>query len=71
MRGYNRSRSLKERRKKLIIQKLMGLGFLVMSVLLLLIALHGKTVEDRDCTVLLFTFPMALYLIFTGSVIIN
>lgn len=63
-------KAIRERQRKLLIQKLMGIGFLVLSVFVMLLAMSGQTVEERDCTAILFTLPMALCLIFSRSVLI-
>lgn len=63
-------RAAKERRRKLVIQKLMGLGILALCVILLLWAMEGQTPEEQDCTALVLLVPMALCLIFSRSVLI-
>lgn len=57
--------------KRLIIrQKLFGILFLIISAFIIFMASTGVTVEDRDCTPILFTIPLGLYLIFTKHVVI-
>lgn len=65
---YGRSqRDCRQRRKskgyyqKLIIQKLMGL---------VLLAICGLAVEDRDCTAVVLFAPMAFYLLFAREIVI-
>lgn len=70
MSGYNRKRAIRVRRKKMFIQKLIGLCLLAVSILVLLVALQGQTVEERDCTTLFLTVPLSLCLIFSRSIII-
>lgn len=60
----------KERRKKLIIQRLMGLGLLVICVLYVWIASTGKSPEERDCTALLLIAPVAIGMIFSRNILI-
>lgn len=74
---YGRSqRDCRQRRKskgyyqKLIVQKLMGLVLLAMCGLIVLMAYHGQTVEDRDCTAVVLFAPMAFYLLFAKEIVI-
>lgn len=74
---YGRSqRDCRQRRKskgyyqKLIIQKLMGLVLLAICGLVVLMAYHGQTVEDRDCTAVVLFAPMAFYLLFAREIVI-
>lgn len=57
-------------RRKLIIQKLYGLGFIAISVMILLLASTGISFEDRDATAVLFTAPLGIYLLFTRKIAI-
>lgn len=70
MSSYSRKQAIRVRRKKMFIQKLMGVSLLTVSVLILLVAMQGQTVEERDCTVLFLTVPLSLCLIFSRSIII-
>lgn len=70
MSGYSNKRAAKERRKKMLLQRLVGLCLFSLSILIFSIALNGKTVEDRDCTVLFLIVPMSLKLIFGKDIII-
>lgn len=70
MSSYSRKQAIKVRRKKMLIQKLMGVCLLAISILLFLIALQGQTFEDRDCTALFLTVPLSLCLILSRSIII-
>jgi len=58
------------RRRKLIQQRLMGFAMLIMGAVYLWLALQGETVEERDCTAILFIAPMALSLLFSKRIII-
>lgn len=56
---------------KLIKQRLAGLFFLAVTVLCLWLTYHGQTPEDRDGTVILFTAPLGLYLLFTNKQVLR
>jgi hypothetical protein len=49
----------------LVPQKILGVVVVAMSILLVYFASQGVTVEDRDCSAILFTVPIGLYLIFS------
>ena len=61
-----------ERSKKRLhaTQRALGAGLLLVSVLMLCMAYHGETPIDHDCTAVLLTLPLALYLIFAKEIII-
>lgn len=46
-------------------QRLCGLILLIISILVIAVAVTGKTPADRDCTALLFLVPGGLYLFTT------
>jgi len=46
-------------------QRIIGVLFVIISILLVLLASQGTTVEERDVTAVLFTLPLGIYLIFT------
>jgi len=48
----------------------MGFAMLIMGAVYLWLALQGETVEERDCTAILFIAPMALSLLFSKRIII-
>lgn len=52
-------------------QKLMGIILLIISVAIVLMALNGNTIQERDVTPLLIFVPMALYMIFSKNVVIS
>lgn len=67
-----RTKRENQRRRRLFIQqRLMGLGLIIISVIVVLMASKGVTVEDRDCTCLLFTVPVGLTLLFSKKLIIE
>lgn len=51
-------------------QKLYGLVFVLLSILICLVCATGKTPEDRDTTVVALLLPFGLYLIFTKEICI-
>ncbi len=55
---------------RLVLQKLMGLAFLVITALVLWFAANGATAEDRDATAALITAPMGGYLLLTKQHVI-
>ncbi len=59
------------RRKKLIEQRLMGLGLLACCALVLWLCHNGTTPADRDATVVLLLAPLALYLLFSKDIVID
>lgn len=44
-------------------QRCMGVALLVVSAVIWLLASTGETVEERDGTALLLTFPLGIYLL--------
>lgn len=73
MNGYSPRvrKKKKEQNRLLITQKLMGLGLLAISAIVILIASTGTTIEDRDATVVVFTLPLGLYMLFCKDVVIT
>ena len=51
-------------------QRLWGVGFLAISIVGVILASHGITPADRDCTAALLAAPLGLYLIFTRKVVL-
>lgn len=60
-----RRRKAREREVKMIYQKFMGIGFLLMTALIIWITSKGTNVYDRDATSILITLPMGLDLLFS------
>lgn len=52
-------------------QKLYGLVFVLLSILICLVCATGKTLEDRDATAVVLLLPFGLYLIFTKEICIS
>ena len=67
--NVNRRARNQFRRKKLFVQKLLGLALIAVSVLLIYIASKGATIEEKDATAVLLTAPFGLYLLFTKKVL--
>lgn len=42
-------------------QRLCGLAFIVMSIIILVFAWHGTTLEESDITPVIFLLPFGLY----------
>ena len=53
------------RKKKMIKQRLMGIGMLLISVMIFVMASHAQVRGDIDGTPLLITVPMGLYMLFS------
>lgn len=69
--NYRQRRKSKGYRPKLVIQKLMGFVLLVICGLMVLMAYHGQTVEDKDCTAVVLLAPLAFYLLFAKEIVIH
>lgn len=55
---------------KMIKQRLMGLALVVISVLMLLLASTGETLEDRDVTAVLITLPLGVFMMVTKQYVL-
>ena len=51
-------------------QRLIGLGLVGLSWVLLALILVGETPEERDATVILLTLPLGVYMLFTEEYIL-
>lgn len=49
----------------------MGVALLVVSAVIWLLASTGETVEERDGTALLLTFPLGIYLLVSKTYLLN
>ena len=58
------------RKRKRIEQKLLGVVFLIVSLLILIVALTAKTEMDSDITFLLISVPLGFYFLFTKKIIL-
>lgn len=59
------SKRRRERQVKMLKQKLMGIGLILLSILVIYICSKGVTVQDRDATGVVLTLPLGIYLLFT------
>ena len=48
-------------------QRIIGALLVIISILLVLMASRGTTIEERDATAVLFILPLGLYMIFTKT----
>lgn len=51
-------------------QRLMGVGMVIISWLLLLLPLTGPSLTDQDVTAVLQTLPLGIYIIFSEEYIL-
>jgi predicted branched-subunit amino acid permease len=51
-------------------QKLYGLAMILISIFIVILASQGTTIEERDCTAVLLTAPMGLWMLFSKSILI-
>lgn len=65
-----RQKTREQRRKLMRKQKLYGLVFVLLPILICLVCATGKTPEDRDTTAVALLLPFGLYLIFTKEICI-
>ncbi len=65
-----RRKTREQRRRLMRKQKLYGLFFVLLSIVICLVCSTGKTLEDRDATMVLLLLPFGLYLIFTKEICI-
>ena len=57
-------------RRKMVEQKLMGLGLLVVCAFVLWLCSTGTTPEDQDATVVVLLAPLGLWMLFTKEIVI-
>lgn len=55
---------------KMTKQRLMGLALVVISVLMLLFASTGKTLEERDASAVLLTLPLGVFIMVTKQYVV-
>lgn len=56
------------RTRKLLHQKLLGLGLFIISLAFILVNAADVSIADRDATAALLLIPLSLYLLFTRKV---
>lgn len=71
MRATKSKINRKIRRRKMIEQKLIGILFLIISVVILIVAAHSQTPDDLDATPVLLFIPMGICLLFSKECWIN
>lgn len=57
-------------KRKILEQRLYGIGIILLCALALWVASTGNSVEDRDCTAVLLILPLGIYSLFTRKVVI-
>ena len=57
-------------RRKLIVQRLMGLALLLFSLVIVLIAVRGVSFEDCDATAAILLAPLGFWMFFTKNIVI-
>lgn len=63
MAGYARkSLTRNQRRRKVVVQKLMGIALIAICALMFWLASTGVTPEEKDCTAVLLIAPIGLYM---------
>lgn len=58
------------RRRMMIRQRFVGLGLILISGFILWFASTGTNPVDQDCTVIFFTLPLGLWLLFSRKILI-
>jgi len=71
MRATKSKINRKIRRRKMIEQKLIGILFLIISVVILIVAAHAQTPDDLDATPVFLFIPMGICLLFSKECWIN
>ena len=54
-----------ERRRRMIKQKLMGIGIVLLCIVMVKFAMTGMTPEDKDVSFAVLLLPLGIYMIFT------
>ena len=57
-------------KRKILEQRLYGIGITLLCAAALWVASTGTSIEDRDCTAVLLIFPLGIYVLFTRKVVI-
>lgn len=71
MAGYARkSLTRNQRRRKVVVQKLMGIALIAICALMFWPASTGVTPEEKDCTAVLLIAPIGLYMLFSKQIVI-
>lgn len=71
MAGYARkSLTRNQRRRKVVVQKLMGIALIAICALMFWLASTRVTPEEKDCTAVLLIAPIGLYMLFSKQIVI-
>lgn len=71
MAGYARkSLTRNQRRRKVVVQKLMGIALIAICALMFWLASTGVTPEEKDCTAVLLIAPIGVYMLFSKQIVI-
>lgn len=71
MAGYARkSLTRNQRRRKVVVQKLMGIALIAICALMFWLVSTGITPEEKDCTAVLLIAPIGLYMLFSKQIVI-
>ena len=71
MKSYQMTRNQRRLyRRKMVEQKLMGLGLLVVCAFVLWLCSTGTTPEDQDATAVVLLAPLGLWMLFTKEIVI-
>ena len=71
MAGYARkSLTRNQRRRKVVVQKLMGIALIAICALMFWLTSTGVTPEEKDCTAVLLIAPIGLYMLFSKQIVI-
>lgn len=71
MAGYARkSLTRNQRRRKVVVQKLMGIALIAICALMFWLASTGVMPEEKDCTAVLLIAPIGLYMLFSKQIVI-
>lgn len=57
-------------KRKILEQRLYGIGIILLCALALLVASTGTSIEDRDCTAVLLILSLGIYSLFSRKVVI-
>lgn len=57
-------------KRKIVEQRFLAIGIILVCVIALWVASTGTSIEDRDCTAVLLILPLGLYTLFTRKVVI-
>lgn len=56
-------------KRKILAQRFYGVCIILFCALIVWIASNGTSMEDRDCTAVLFLLPLGIYTLFTKKIV--